>query len=149
MTSPFPEPLDALEPFIGEWRMTTGFAPDPANAPHARTTFEWMPGNRFLVQRWAVDHPDAPDGIAVIGFEPTKATLLQHYFDSRGVARLYEMTFANQTWTLSRFAEDPDFSQRYTGSFSDDGNTITGRWEMSVDGLSWTHDFDLTYVRVE
>jgi hypothetical protein len=59
------------------------------------------------------------------------------------------MTFADRIWTLSRFAEDPDFSQRFTGAFDDDGNTITGRWEMSNDGSSWTPDFDLTYARAE
>lgn len=148
-TSTVPEPLDALEPFLGEWRMTAGFAPDPDNAPRAMTTFEWLPGHRFLVQRWEVDHPDVPDGIAIIGLHPAKATFLQHYFDSRGVARLYDMTFADRIWTLSRFAEDPDFSQRFTGAFDDDGNTITGRWEMSNDGSSWTPDFDLTYARAE
>ncbi|MGH2992653.1 MAG: hypothetical protein ACRDL1_03860 [Solirubrobacterales bacterium] len=31
--------------------------------------FEWLPGERFLVQHWEVPHPDAPDGIAIIGFD--------------------------------------------------------------------------------
>ena len=30
----------------------------------------------------------------------------------------------------------------------DDGNTITGPWETSSDGSDWTHDFDITYTRV-
>jgi hypothetical protein len=143
-----PNPLDALEPFVGEWTMAPGFIPDPADAPRAVTTFEWLPGRLFLVQRWEVDHPDAPDGIAIIGFEPAKATYLQHYFDSRGVARVYEMTFTNNVWTLSRLA-DPDFSQRFTGTFNDQGHTIAGTWEISTDGSSWRNDFDLTYTRVE
>lgn len=42
-------------------------------------------GRRFLIQRWEVDHPEAPDGIAIIGFDPDKGGLRQHYFDSRGV----------------------------------------------------------------
>jgi hypothetical protein len=59
-----------------------------------------------------VEHPDAPDGIAIIGFDADKATLLQHYFDSRGVARVHQMTFADKLWTLQRLAAAPDFSQR-------------------------------------
>ena len=55
---------------------------DPARA---RTSFEWLPGRRFLIQRWQVDHPQAPDGIAVIGPGAGGSGLLQHYFDSRGV----------------------------------------------------------------
>ena len=62
--------------------------------------------------------------------------------------RVYEMTFANQVWTLYHIASEPDFSQRFTGTFSEDGNTIAGRWDTSNDGTSWTHDFDLTYTRV-
>jgi hypothetical protein len=76
---------------------------------------------------------------------------LQHYFDSRGVARLYAMTFDGRTWTLER--TKPDFSplgscQRYTGSISDDGAAIDGEWQSSDDGQQWTRDFRLTYIRV-
>lgn len=140
--------LEALDVLVGEWSLTSSFSPDPATAPRARTTFEWLLGNSFLVQRWEVDHPDAPDGIAIIGFDAEKGTLLQHYFDSRGVARVYEMGFAGKTWTLQRFGAAPDFSQRFTGTLSEDDNTIVGRWESSADGSSWEHDFDLTYTRV-
>lgn len=144
-----PESLDALTPFVGRWHMAAGFAPTTADAPRAVTTFEWLSGRRFLVQRWEVDHPEAPDGIAIIGFDAGRNTYLQHYFDSRGVARLYDMTFADGVWTLQRFGADPDFSQRFTGRFSGDDNTIIGRWEMSRDGSNWSHDFELTYTRVE
>jgi hypothetical protein len=40
------------------------------------------------------------------------------------------------------------FSQRFTGTFSEDGNTITGRWEIAEDGADFTTDFDLIYRRV-
>jgi hypothetical protein len=144
-----PDDLDALVLFVGQWRMTPSFAPSPAEAPRAITTFEWMPGRRFLIQRWEVDHPQAPDGIAIIGLDSTKGTFLQHYFDSRGVARVYDMDFADNIWTLHRHAEEPDFSQRFTGRFSDDGNSIVGRWEISTDGSGWSPDFVLTYTRVK
>ena len=42
---------------------------------------------------------------------------------------------------------DQPFSQRFTATFSDDGNMITGRWEVAEDGTSYTTDFDLTYRR--
>lgn len=128
--------------------MTSSLALDPGAAPRARTTFEWLSGRRFLVQRWEVEHPDAPDGIAIIGFDAEKATYLQHYFDSRGIARVYEMSFAGGVWTLQRLAPAPDFSQRFSGAFDDDGDRIVGRWERSATGADWQHDFDLTYTRV-
>jgi hypothetical protein len=40
-----------------------------------------------------------------------------------------------------------DFSQRHTGTFSDDGNTIAGAWESCHDGKTWEHDFDLIYTK--
>lgn len=118
--------------------------------PDARTTFEWMPGRKFVIQRWRAPDP-APDGIAVIGFDRGRDTLLQHYFDSRGVARLYEMTFDEGIWTLERTRPDfspLDFSQRYFGRFGEDQMTITGNWQISHDGSTWEHDFELSYTKV-
>ena len=76
---------------------------------------------------------------------------LQHYFDSRGVARVYRMGFADGVWTLGRNEPDfspLDFSQRYSGRFSDDGTSIDGVWEICEDGETWRKDFDLTYRRI-
>jgi uncharacterized protein (TIGR02246 family) len=42
---------------------------------------------------------------------------------------------------------DFEFAQRYTGTFSSDGKTIAGAWEICHDGKTWEHDFDLTYIR--
>src|SRR5947207_4803278 len=120
--------MEDLAPFVGEWNMRADFPNAPPTDVSARTVFEWLPGERFLVQRWEVPHPAAPDGIAIIGFDPARGCYLQHYFDSRGEARLYEMTFSDGIWKLSRQAPDfspLDFSQRFTGTFGDDGRTIT------------------------
>ena len=147
--------IERLEPLIGEWQMQAVF---PSSSPietseaqgAARTVFEWLPERRLVVQRWEVPHPAAPDGIAIIGFDPRRDTYLQHYFDSRGIARLYEMGFAEGVWTLSRTEADfspLEFSQRYTGRFSDDGSTIRGSWESSSDGRVWAHDFELLYTK--
>ena len=57
------------------------------------------------------------------------------------------MTFIGSIWTLWR--EFPGFSQRFHGTFSDDGNIITARWEKSSDGSNWERDFDLTYTKVK
>ncbi|WP_103516796.1 hypothetical protein [Streptomyces sp. SM10] len=67
------------------------------------------------------------------------------------MARLYAMTFEGGVWTLTR--EPPgvtplDFRQHFTGTFSEDGNTITDVWEAGFDGGGWEHDFDLTYRKV-
>lgn len=37
--------------------------------------------------------------------------------------------------------------QRYEGKLSDDGNIVAARWEKSLDGTKWEHDFNVTYRR--
>ena len=142
-----------LAPFIGEWSLTMVMpGQEPMPDVGARVNFEWGPGGKFLIERWTVPVPEAPDGLAVIGFDEGRGTLLQHYFDSRGVARVYEMSFADGVWTLSRTKEDfsPfEFSQQFTGTFSDDGKTIDGTWEIANDKKTWEKDFDLIYNRVD
>jgi hypothetical protein len=84
------EPIMRLEPFVGEWMMQVTF-PGALLVEGGRVVFEWMPGHQFLLQRWEVPAPEAPDGLAIIGFDEERGIFLQHYFDSRGVARLAAM----------------------------------------------------------
>lgn len=142
--------MEPLEPFVGEWTIEAELAAATPDV-EAKTVFEWMAGKQFLVQRWEIPVPEAPDGLAVIGFDEDTQLYLQHYFDSRGVARLYEMTFSDGVWKLWRKTSDftpLSFSQRFTGKFGDDGNSIEGRWEIAHDHTTWEHDFDLTYRRI-
>jgi hypothetical protein len=145
------EALDRLEAFVGEWTLEAAFPDAPPTDSRGQVTFEWLLDGQFLVQRSTIPHPDAPDSFAVISADDEGEGYTQHYFDSRGVARLYAMTLSDGVWKLLR--DSPDFtplsfSQRFTASFSDDGNTIDGAWETSDDDSSWEHDFGLTFRRV-
>jgi hypothetical protein len=143
--------LEALAPLVGEWRMVPEFEDMPPADIAAAVTFEWLGGRRFLIQRWEVPIPEAPDGIAIIGADPEReGDFLQHYFDSRGVARVYKMSIEGGVWKLWRDKADfspLNFSQRFTGTFSDDGRTIAGAWEICHDGKTWELDFNLTYAK--
>jgi len=112
--------------------------------------FEWAFDRHFLLQRTEIPIPEAPDSLAIVSADLETGAYTQHYYDSRGVVRLYAMTFADGVWTLAR--ESPDFSpldfqQRFTGTFGQDGNTISGAWQTRLNGAGWEHDFDLTYRR--
>jgi hypothetical protein len=117
----------------------------PGHHRPRRTTFDWLEGRFFLTQRFVNEHPAAPSGIAIIGPGTDSGTFTQHYYDSRGVARVYQMTLDGREWKIRR--EAPGFWQRYTGVISDDGTTITGAWDGSPDGQEWKHDFGLTYIK--
>ncbi|MEY2442936.1 MAG: hypothetical protein QOJ46_2362 [bacterium] len=144
--------IERLAALVGEWAMVPHFKGLPPADVDARVVFEWMPGKRFLIQRWEIPVPEAPDGIAIIGADPeSEGNFLQHYFDSRGVARVYRMSLSDAVWKLWRDSPDfssLDFSQRYDGTFSDEGRTISGCWEICHDGKTWEHDFDLTYTKL-
>jgi hypothetical protein len=140
--------IEQLEPLIGEWKLEVGL---PGSAEvDATCACEWILGGAFLQQRNQVDHPDAPDAVCVVGLDG-QGGFTQHYFDSRGVARLYEMKFAAGRWELLRVNPDftpLDFSQRYVAQFSDDRSRIEGRWESSRDGQNWDLDFQLNYIKL-
>ena len=138
--------LKRLSALVGEWTLGGGPPVDQPAGGQGRVVFEWLDGGHFLVQRWEIPHPDAPNGIAIIGCDDSSEHCTMHYFDSRGVARVYQTDVRDGVWTQWR--DVPGFSQRFNGTFSDDGNTIAGRWELSTDDLNWEHDFDLTYERV-
>jgi hypothetical protein len=148
-----PPALDGLDVLIGRWETEASFGAgafgpgSPATTERGGlTTFEWLEGRYFLIQRFAVDNPAVPSGIAIIGSGGLPGTLEQHYYDSRGVARVYQASLDGGVWKLWR--EAPGFWQRYSGVVSPDGSTIAGAWEASADGRDWRHDFGLTYIKV-
>ena len=157
MTGNRTEALARLDAFTGEWVMEARF-PDghparsgaTADVPQARSWFEWALDGQFLLQRTEVPIPEAPDSLSVVSVGPETGAYTQHYYDARGVVRLYAMTFADGVWTLTRETADfspLDFRQRFSGTFSEDGNTISGAWETGHDGGGWEHDFALIYRR--
>jgi hypothetical protein len=150
------EALARLDVFVGEWVVEARLPGQPAppgaagDGPVARSWFEWALGRQFLLQRTEVPVPEAPDGLMIVSADPETGAYTQHYYDSRGVVRLYAMSLTDGVWTLTRESPDftpLDFRQRFTGTFSADGNTISGAWETGRDGGEWEHDFALTYRR--
>src|SRR4051794_11146782 len=95
--------MTRLEPLVGGWSIAVDFpgAPPPGDIG-ARSTFEWILDRRFLLQRSEVPVPEAPNGHQIVGYDPSTGGYTQHYFDSRGIARLYAMTFEDGVWTLVR-----------------------------------------------
>jgi hypothetical protein len=145
------ERLKRLEVLVGEWRLDApAFPLPPELAGEARSTFEWALGGAFLLQRSSVPAAEAPDGLSIVGLE-SGGRYTQHYFDSRGIARIYAMTFDGRRWTLERNAADftpLGFHQRWDATVRADGTAIEGRWESSPDGEAWGLDFELTYHRL-
>jgi hypothetical protein len=149
--------LARLAVFVGEWTVEVRFPggePAPSIAtdegPQAHSRFEWALNGQFLLQRTEAPVPEAPDSLSIISVDLETGAYTQHYYDSRGVVRLYAMSLADGVWTLTRKSADfspLDFRQRFTGTFSQDENTISGAWDKRFNGVGWEHDFALSYRR--
>ncbi|KCZ71510.1 hypothetical protein ANME2D_02241 [Candidatus Methanoperedens nitroreducens] len=141
--------LKSLEVFIGEWDMEVSrasFLPNPSATVDGYATIEWLDKGAFLVIRQGEKH-HPPFSTWIIGRDESTEIYKMLYFDSRGVSRIYDMSFHNGVWKIWR--NNSGFSQHFTGKFSKDRKTISAQWEKSSDGKTWEHDFDLTYTRVK
>jgi hypothetical protein len=134
--------LQGLNVLVGEWEMENPRYPEV----HGRAAFAWLEGGTFLVQHAEVAHPLAPNSTMIIGRDETTELYCILYYDERGVSRVYQMSLSADIWKMWR--DSPGFSQRFIGTFSNDGRIIKGGWEKSADGSNWEHDFDLTYTKV-
>jgi hypothetical protein len=155
-TEPALQPLNRL---VGKWVTEATHPAVPGVVVHGTASIEWLEGQRFLILSSRNDHPDFPDAISIIGFtdvdrvgagadESTPSggsRLCMHYFDSRGVFRVYEVNVDVEAWRIWRDA--PGFSQKFTGSFADNGDTIVGRWQLCRDDAHWNDDLQIVYRR--
>jgi hypothetical protein len=151
----------ALEQLVGSWTTEATHPSLPGSVVRGTVAVEWLEGERFLIHRSRSEHPAFPDAISILGFagsdrvgdatgnRPTAngaPELTMHYFDSRGVSRVYDTSIDKHAWCISRVA--PGFSQRFIGTFADGGDTITGLWRLCEDDIHWSDDLRITYRRV-
>ncbi|HMJ54041.1 MAG TPA: hypothetical protein VK540_18300 [Polyangiaceae bacterium] len=149
-----------LNRLVGTWTTDATHPASPGLVVHGTAEMTWLEGERFLIHRARTDHPQFPDSISIVGImdsdhvEDAKNTssklatlprLCMHYYDSRGVFRVYDMSIDHGVWRIWRNA--PGFSQRFTGTFPPDGESIDGRWELSEDDVNWKNDLEITYRR--
>jgi hypothetical protein len=135
--------LARLGAFIGAWDWEA--AVGGQSIGRGPTVFAWHEGGAFLVERADAEQADFPSSTAIIGCDDSTEKYCMFQVDSRGISRIYQMSLRDGVWKLWRDA--PGFSQRFEGTFGDDGMRITGRWEKSTDGAQWEHDFDLIYTK--
>jgi hypothetical protein len=130
---------------VGTWTIEATHPGLPGNVVSGQASFEWLEDQSFLVQRTHYEHPEIPDALAVLGI--IDGTPAMHYFDPRGVHRVFALSITAKRW---RYWNDaPGFSQRFTGAFGERGETITGEAELSRDdGVSWQHDLAISYRRI-
>ena len=129
-------PLDRLP---GTWDLTMHHA-DIEEPVLGRHRYEWVLDGAFLQLRWTYERPDFPDAMAL--FAPPR----YHYFDVRGVVRVFDLTVAEDGWSMVNVTGD-GLSQRTTARFTG-ADTVEVTGERSTDtGASWEPDFTMTLAR--
>jgi hypothetical protein len=132
------EALARLDVFVGEWVVEARFpagrlAPSSAvgEGPQIRSRFGWALDGQFLLQRTEVPIPEAPDSLTVVSADPGTGAYTQHYYDSRGVVRLYAMSLADMS-AVAKLAEGGEIA-RGIEAFSARSVTHGGREWTSED----------------
>jgi hypothetical protein len=130
---------------LGYGVVRASFLPDPQTKIHGLTTFEWVEKGAFLAMYQG--DKGTPQATWLIGRDEFTDSYKVLYFDSRGVSRIYEMSFKKGEWKMWR--NSPGFSQRFKGVLSKNHKTIQAEWEKSKDGRKWEHDFNIRYTKMK
>jgi hypothetical protein len=134
--------LEPFEAMIGIWETEATHPLIDAVVP-GTVTFEWLEGDRFIVQRSHNDHELFPDAICVIGPPEDDDGLVMEYFDSRGVRRTYEI--AIEDGVLRVWRDDPEFAQRMSASLAPDG--FEALYQLARTPGGWQDDLKVIYRR--
>jgi hypothetical protein len=138
--------LKKLDILIGDWEISGShrLITDPIIG---KVTFSWLNGKTFLLMKTDFEKSGPPNSTAIIGSDDKAEKLSMLYFDERGVSRIYEVEFFDNTLKMQR--NYPGFSQRFTGTIKANGNTIEGVWELCEDEINWKKDLEITYTRIK
>src|ERR1700754_2701837 len=107
--------LEPFGPLIGTWD-TTATHPAFDAVVAGATSFEWLAGGRFIIQRTSNEHEKFPDAISVMGAPESGHGLVSEYFDSRGVRRTYGVSLEDGVLRLWR--GHAGFDQRFAATFA-------------------------------
>lgn len=134
-----------LNIFVGKWN-TEGQIKSTSSSPASRLTavdtYEWLPGGFFLIHY--VDGRMGDEEVKtmeIIGYDISSQAYFTHSFDNQGNTGVYQANLHERTWTIK------GESERFTGEFSNDGNTLKGNWELSRDGYNWQSWMDIKLTK--
>lgn len=125
--TPLPQPsenLKKLDRLVGTWKITGG--------AKGTTTYEWMEGGFFLMQHTAFDHDGHTiSGLEMIGHlqlfgEEPSADIKSRYYG--GMGETFDYVYELEGDTLMIWGGEKGSPAYFKGTFSADGDTLTGGW---------------------
>ena len=135
MSDAAPNPdLASFDRLVGTW----GFSGEVGGT----TTYEWMEGGFFLLQRTRLEHGDhTVIGLEIIGhLKPfdgaTSPDIRSRFYDNEGNTLDYVYELEGDTLTI--WGGEKGSPAYYRGTFSDDGDTLSGGWTWPGGGYEST-----------
>ena len=132
--------LKSLDRLVGTWKASD---PSGADGVKGHTTFEWMEGGNFLIQR--VDLGEVK-GIEIIGYNEKSKSLQSHYFEGTTGKHL-EYTYQLEDDTLTVSIDMPKAKGQFIGKFNDDNTEYKGRWDWVQDGKKMGYEATMTRTK--
>src|SRR5688572_13712932 len=132
-----PNPLlKTLEPLIGKWMIT---GPDI----EGETSYEWMEGGFFLIQKFDLQQQGHQKGIEYTGYDEETGTLRSRLMAIDGSRFTYTYELDGDTFVYWFGDKGSDIYSRST--FSEDFNSYTGAWHWTKeDGTPGGYEFIAT-----
>lgn len=150
-----PSAHQRLNVFLGRWE-TAGHQSEGlvGAAAHitALETYEWLTGELFLVHRFEGHVGESAAAcIEIIGYDFASRSYPVQTFYNNGLRHEWQSSESEGVWTLTgkwQMAGQPT-EVRCTMFFSDDGNTMTGKWEYLNDQSNWQTFWDVKSTKVK
>ena len=141
MQTPTPNPdMKSLNRLVGTWKVSGG--------AEGTIRYEWMEGGFFLIQHFDFEQDGhSVRGLEMIGHdqqfgEEPSADIKSRIYDTMGNTFTYVYEMEGDTLTI--WGGEKGSTAYYRGTFSADGNTLSGAWVYPDGG-----GYDSTSVRVK
>ena len=128
---PEPDPdLKSLDRLVGSWEISGG--------AQGKTTYEWMEGGFFLIQRVDLEqHGQKIKGIEIIGHErpfgaEPSEEIRSRFYSNTGDTIDYVYELEGDTLTI--WGGEKGSPAYYRGTFSDEGDSLSGAWHYPGGG---------------
>lgn len=131
------EAFEQLNRLTGTWLDESG---------NEETTFEWMPGGNFMIQKLG---NDGSTGLEMIGYDAASGLLKSSFYASdermldnggRPINYIYNIRDEDYELTLDM----PDRHGSFTGKLTNNDTILSGRWEWVQNGKQEGYDTILT-----
>ncbi len=134
-----------LNRFAGRWN-TVGRIFQTELTPEIKIsgtdTYEWLPGNFFLLHIADVLVGDEKNyTLEIIGFDKSLAQYTMQYYDNYGDSGFMVAAVDNDTWTFV------GGSLRFKGGFSNNYLQFSDIWEQSADGDEWDEFMEIKLIK--